>query len=144
MARILSLILLLMGLAACSGGGGSGELPPQVRAEADALLQVIQKQDYAAAVALYDEGFFQNRSKESWQKELSDIMAERGPMASYEFVRSEISTRFSAVFYILEYNSIHDGNKRLRHTITLLWPVNGDKLLLIGHKIRPWEVQPAG
>lgn len=144
MARFLSLVLLVMSLAACSGDGGSTDLPPQVRAEAESLLQVIQKQDYAGAMALYDEGFFQRRLKEAWQKEVADIMAERGPMASYEFVRSEVSTRFSAVFYILEYNSIHEGNKRLRHTITLLWPVNGDKLLLVGHKIRPWEVQPAG
>jgi hypothetical protein len=143
MARLFAIVLLVIGLAACSGDGGGASVPPEVKAKAEALLQALQKGDLDQAMAQYDEGFFQQRSREGWRQELSDLLAERGPMTGYEYVRGEVSTRYSATFYILQYNSIHQGNKRLRHIITLLWPVEGEGLLLTGHKIRPWEVEPA-
>jgi hypothetical protein len=142
MARFFAIVLLVIGVTACSGGGG-GDVPAEVKAKAEALLQALQQGDLDQAMVQYDEGFFQQRSREAWRQTLSDLLAERGPMKSYEYVRGEVSTRYSATFYILQYNSTHQGNKRLRHIITLLWPVDGEKLLLTGHKTRAWEKEAA-
>ena len=74
-----------------------------------------------------------------WVDNMKRLMADRGPLQSYILRRSQADTRFSGKFYILEYETVHTGNKRLHHLITILLPVEGGEMQLVGHKMTPWE-----
>jgi hypothetical protein len=115
---------------------------PAVEAQAKALFEAIESGDEQRIVKQYDEKFFANRSPQEWLAKLKTLMAERGPMTAYHLRRSQADTRFSGKFYILEYNTVHSGRKRLHHVVTLLLPVEGGAMQLIGHKITPWEAEP--
>jgi hypothetical protein len=95
--------------------------------------------DDAQIIAQYNKGFFAKRSEQEWLDSMKRMMAERGPMRAHHLRRSQADTRFSGKFYILEYETVHDGQKRLHHVLTFLLPVNGGDIQLNGHKITPWE-----
>jgi len=139
----LSVGVLLL-LVACNGGSQPGNYntsaDPAVAAKADALFTALQQGDYDAALAQYDEGFFQGRSRAQWRTRLQTVLAERGPLREWHLRRSQADTRFSGKFFIYEYETVHDGNKRLHHLMTFLWPVDDNQLKLMGHKITPWQV----
>lgn len=115
---------------------------PVVEAQAKALFEAIESGDEQRIIKQYDEKFFANQSPQAWLAKLKALMAERGPMMAYHLRRSQADTRFSGKFYILEYNTVHSGRKRLHHVVTLLLPVEGGAIQLIGHKITPWEAEP--
>jgi hypothetical protein len=52
--------------------------------------------------------------------------------------QSQADTRFSSKFYILKYMVVHEGNKRVNRLITLLLPVEGGDIKIIGHKMTSW------
>ncbi len=140
----LSVLMALLLLAACNGDSTPGQYntssDPAVAAKADALFQAWQRGDYDAVLAEYDETFFQGRSRAQWRKHLEDLLAERGPLREWHLRRSQADSRFSGKFFIYEYETVHDGNKRLHHLMTFLWPVDEDTIKLVGHKITPWQV----
>ena len=115
---------------------------PAVKARADALFSAMQKGDDEEIIKQYSKNFFERRSSQAWLAKMKALIKERGPIRSYSLARSQADTRFSGKFYILEYNTVHDGNKRIHHTITFLLPVNGGGIQLNGHKMVPWEAAP--
>lgn len=141
-SRLLLGIVMLLALLACGEGEERAynvSTNPAVEAQAAALFTAMQSGDDAQIIAQYNEGFFAKRSEQEWLGNMKKIMAERGPMRGHHLRRSQADTRFSGKFYILEYETVHTGQKRLHHVVTLLLPVSGGDIQLNGHKITPWE-----
>lgn len=141
MVRFLALtVLLVLGLAACERGGDTNPIDdPVVEQKAAALLDALKAGDLDTALAQYGDGFFQSRSREEWRARLAKIDAERGHMQAYILRRAQGDTRFSGKFYILEYEGVYQGRQRVNHILTLVAPVGGDEVQLVGHKLTPWE-----
>lgn len=134
---LFSLIILLAG---CGDSGRSANTTtnPVALEKADALMMAMLNQDYQQVISLYPEQFFSRMPPEGWVDMLKKHDKDRGPMHSYELKKSQADTRFSGKFYILEYMAIHEGNKRANHLITLLAPVDGGDMIVVGHKISSW------
>ncbi|MDT8382924.1 MAG: hypothetical protein RRB22_00755 [Gammaproteobacteria bacterium] len=139
------LLLILVGLPACddSERAYNPSTNPAVEARATALFEAMKAEDYGQVVAQYYEKFFAQRSKEEWVDAMKRLLAERGPLQRHILRRSQADTRFSGKFYILEYETVHDGDKRLHHVITVVLPVEGGEMQLVGHKMTPWEAVEA-
>lgn len=131
-------LLLALLLAGC-GERSNVSHSPLAEERAAKLLDAIKAEDYPQVIAQYQEGFFAQRPSEMWVDELKRLRAERGPMQSYVLRKEQADTRFSGKFYILEYEAVHDGKKRVHHLITLRLPVEGGEMEIIGHKMTPWE-----
>jgi hypothetical protein len=135
-------VLVLLLLSACGDGEDRAynvSTNPAVEARARVLFEAMQSGDDAQIIKQYNKGFFAKRSSQEWLAKMKAQMAERGPMRDFILRRSQADTRFSGKFYILEYETVHDGNKRLHHVLTFLLPVTGGDIQLNGHKITPWE-----
>jgi hypothetical protein len=135
-------VLVLLLLVACGDGEDRAynvSTNPAIEARARALFEAMQSGDDALIIKQYNKGFFAKRSSQQWLSKMKAQMKERGPIRSFKLARSQADTRFSGKFYILEYNTVHNGNKRLHHTVTFLLPVEGGDIQLNGHKIVSWE-----
>ena len=139
--RVLSLLMLLT-LTACDEGEERAlnvSTNPAIEALAGTLFEAIQNGDDEQVIQQYNSVFFAKRSPQQWLDNIKALIAERGPMRAHHLRRSQADTRFSGKFYILEYETVHTGNKRLHHVVTFLLPVSGGDIQLNGHKITPWE-----
>jgi hypothetical protein len=142
-----ALIMLLMaGIPACDNGGRGTNVShnPVVIEKANVLLDAIKAGDYGLAIKQYPESYFLKQSPEGWIQKLKTLQKEQGVMQSYELKKSQADTRFSGKFYILEYTAIHEGNRRVNHIITLLAPVEGGDIIIVGHKMTPWQDERLG
>ena len=136
------LMLFIIGLSACESEEQENVMHnPAIEAMAGKVLDAIQAGDYEALANLYGADFYKTKAPEEWVGELKTYLAERGPLQSYSLRKSQADTRFSGKFYIMEYSSVHDGNKRLHHLITIVSPVAGGAPQIVGHKITPWEAK---
>ena len=135
------LLLTVLALVACDDGerGYSPSANPAVEAKAAELFEAIKAEDFDRVVLVYYEKFFSKLSSQEWVDDMKRLLAERGPLQRHILRRSQADTRFSGKFYILEYETVHTGDKRLHHTITILLPVSGGDMQLVGHKMTPWE-----
>ncbi len=138
--RVFSLLMLLT-LSACGEGERALNVStnPAIEALAGTLFDAMQNGDDEQIIQQYDEVFFSKRSPKQWLDNIQALTADRGPMQAYHLRRSQADTRFSGKFYMLEYETVHTGNKRLHHVLTFLLPVTGGDIQLNGHKITPWE-----
>lgn len=138
---LLLLSLLIAGLSSCGDNQrGTNKVSNSIVTDrAETLMNAIKNEDYEFVLKQYPESFFAREPSEAWIEKLKRIVAERGPMHSFELKKSQADTRFSGKFYILEYMAIYDGNKRANHLITFLAPVEGGDIRIIGHKISPWR-----
>jgi hypothetical protein len=134
------IIVLATLLFACdnSNRGVNESTNPVVAEKAAALLDALKAGDYEQAIKLYPDSFFVKQTREGWERKLKALNEERGTMKSYELKRSQADTRFSGKFFILEYMVVHEGNKRVNHIITLIAPVTGGGIKLVGHKMTSW------
>ncbi len=135
-------LLLLLTLTACGEGGERAlnvSTNPAIETLAGTLFDAIQNGDNELIIKQYNHAFFAKRSSQQWLDNLKALTAERGPMRAHHLRRSQADTRFSGKFYMLEYETVHTGNKRLHHVLTFLLPVTGGGIQLNGHKITPWE-----
>lgn len=141
-SRWLWSLFIMLALTACSEGEDRAynvSTNPAIEKRAAKLFDAMQNGDDELIIKQYYKAFFVKRSQQGWLDKMKVMMAERGPIRSYKLARSQADTRFSGKFYILEYNTVHDGNKRLHHTLTFLLPVTGGDIQLNGHKIVSWE-----
>jgi hypothetical protein len=135
-------VLVLLLLTACGDGEDRAynvSTNPAIEARAATLFEAMQRGDDEAIIKQYNKAFFAKRSPQGWLEKMKVQMKERGPMTAFYLRRSQADTRFSGKFYILEYETVHDGKKRLHHVLTFLLPVTGGDIQLNGHKITPWE-----
>lgn len=143
MNRIIQNLLLpflVLILVACGDSDRSANptTNPVALEKADTLMMAMLNQDYKQVIQNYPEEFFSRMPPEGWVDMLKNHDKDRGPMHSYELKKSQADTRFSGKFYILEYMAVHEGNKRANHIITLLAPVDGSDMVIVGHKISSW------
>lgn len=141
-SRFWLVVMVLLGLTACDSGEDRAlnvSANSIIESRAVALLAAMRSGDEEQITKQYNDNFFEKRSKQEWLKKIKALMAERGPMTAYRLRRAQADTRFSGKFYILEYETVHTGNKRLHHLVTFLLPVSGGDIQLNGHKITPWE-----
>jgi hypothetical protein len=141
-SRLWLVVTVLLALTACGEGEDRAlnvSANSIVESRAVALLAAMRSGDEERITKQYSSAFFEKRSRQEWLNKMKALMAERGPMTAYRLRRAQADTRFSGKFYILEYETVHTGNKRLHHLITLLLPVSGGDIQLNGHKITPWE-----
>ncbi len=117
---------------------------PVVLEKTTVLLDALKAGDYEQAINQYPQSFFVKLTREGWKKKLKTLNEERGSMQSYELKKSQADTRFSGKFFILEYMMVHEGNKRVNHIITLIAPVTGGDIKLVGHKMTPWLDESLG
>lgn len=136
---LLSSLVLLQAACGESDRSGNPTTNPVVLEKADALMIAMLNQDYPQIIQLYPEQFFSRMPPDGWVEMLKKHDNDRGPMHSYELKKTQADTRFSGKFYILEYMAVHEGNRRANHIITLLAPVDGGDLIIVGHKISSWE-----
>lgn len=139
--RVFSLLMFLI-LTACGEGGERAlnvSTNPAIEKLASELFDAMQSGNDEQIIKQYNKVFFASRPPRQWLDNIKVLMAERGPMTAYHLRRSQADTRFSGKFYMLEYETVHTGNKRLHHVLTFLLPVTGGDIQLNGHKITPWE-----
>lgn len=131
---------LSLGIAGCDDGGRgyNTSTNPAVEKQASVLLDAIKAGNYDQAIKQYPDSFFVKQTTEGWVDKLKALSEERGSMQSYELKQSQADTRFSGKFFILEFMAIHEGNKRVNHIITLIAPVTGGDIKIVGHKMKPW------
>lgn len=137
---LLLIVIFIAGLSACNMDN-RGENPfanPVVLEKTTGLLDAIKAGDYERAAKKYPQSYFLKQTPESWIQKLKTLHEDRGVMQSYKLRQSQADTRFSGKFYILEYTAIHEGDKRVNHIITLIAPVEGGDIKIIGHKMTPW------
>jgi hypothetical protein len=90
-------------------------------------------------MAMYSDDFFERFPKESWRQKLQRLTTELGPIKAYSFRNKQADSRFSGKFYIYQYDTIHESGgkeKRAKHTITFIQPVNSAEIKLVGHMIK--------
>ena len=141
-----SIVLLISVMTACDNRDRATNVShnPVVLEKASILLDAIKAGDFEKAIKQYPDSYFLKQSPEVWTQKLKTLQEDRGVMQSYELKKSQADTRFSGKFYILEYMAVHEGNKRVNHIITLLAPVEGGDIIIVGHKMTPWQDESLG
>lgn len=136
------IVMVLLGLAACDRDGSTNpNTDPVAEQKAAVLLDALKAGDLDTALAQYSDAFFKNRSREEWRDQLAKLNEGRGPMQDYILRRAQADTRLSGKFFILEYEGVYLGRQRVNHILTLVSPVTGEGIQLVGHKLTPWEVE---
>lgn len=109
----------------------------QVDKKAESIILAFQAGDVDKLMTIYDEKFYRSRTPEQWRAELEAIYKDYGPVKSISMRNKAADTRFSGKFYIYQFDSLHDNDKRIRHTLTLIRPVDKtDTIVIAGHQIK--------
>lgn len=103
---------------------------------AKAYFEALQSGDLEKVMTFYAEDFFKTIPREQWQERLQHLLQDQGPVQSYSLAGKQADTRYSAKFYIYQYNTQHAG-KRVQHILTFIRPVDDtSKVKLVGHGIK--------
>jgi len=101
------------------------------------LIAAFQQGDIDKIMTFYGKDFYKNRDPEEWRRELTGLFSKYGKVHSFGMRNKEADTRFSAKFYIYQFDTIHDNHKRIKHILTLIRPVNdSDRIVVVGHLIK--------
>jgi len=101
------------------------------------LIAAFQEGNVDKIMTFYGKDFYKNRDPEQWRRELTDLFAKYGKVHKFGMRNKEADTRFSAEFYIYQFDTIHDNNKRIKHILTLIRPVNDSgRIVVVGHLIK--------
>jgi hypothetical protein len=129
-------ILILNGLMmtiACGPPPSDAEVDQEVKK----IVAAFQQSDVDKIMSFYGKDFYKNRNPEEWRMELQDLFKKYGKTQSVSMRNKQADTRFSAKFYIYQFDTLHDNHKRIKHTLTLIRPVNNsDKIVVVGHMIK--------
>lgn len=132
-SRVLSVCLLVLGLSACQSPVDSG---PNADAIVKAYFEDFVKGDVEKLLTYYSDEFYKMYPKETWRTKLQDLFKKYGKAHSYSIATRQADTRFSGKFFIYRYDTRHDNNKRIKHIVTFLRPVDAaGTVVLVGHKI---------
>ena len=103
-------------------------------------FEALKNGDLDKALDMYSADFYKQVSREAWKEKLQRLTTELGPIKSYSFRNKQADSRFSGEFYIYQYDTIHSGangtEKRAKHTVTFIEPVNGSEIKIAGHMIK--------
>lgn len=127
------LIVILCLISACSEPTADTEVDKR----AENIILSFQAGDLDKLMTFYDKEFYVTKSPELWRAELEGIYKEYGPVKSISMRNKSADTRFSGKFYIYQFDSLHDKDKRIRHTLTLIRPVDrSGSIVIVGHLIK--------
>lgn len=129
----LLLLLLACLLAACDAPTSDVEVDKQ----AENIIRAFQAGDVDKLMSFYTKEFYKTRTPEQWRDEVQAVFKNFGPVKSISMRNKSADTRFSGKFYIYQFDSLHDNDKRVRHTLTLIRPVDrSDSIVVVGHLIK--------
>ena len=129
---IVAVVLVISGCTLPSSTSDKG-----VTEKAQAVLEALQSSDVEKIIAHYDENFYVTRSPQQWREELTALFSQHGKVARISMRNKQADTRFSGKFYIYQFDTLHDNDKRARHTLTIIRPVNEpEQVVIVGHQIK--------
>lgn len=128
-------IILLVFSAGCGQYASVSSVDPLAKE----YFEALKAGNLDKVMGMYSEDFFKSFPEETWRQQLQRLTTELGPIKAYSFRNKQADSRFSGKFYIYQYDTIHkssDGKeKRAKHTITFIQPVNSSDIKLVGHRI---------
>ncbi len=119
-------------LVGCEGGRQSDL---EVDEASKALFVAMQAKDLDKVMSFYGDDFFKTYTRAEWRQRLQSLYDTLGDITAVSFRNKEADTRYSGKFYIYQYDTIH-GEKRAKHVVTFIRPVNKPGFYLMGHQIR--------
>jgi len=129
-------ISLLIFMAGCVQQTNVSAVDPLAKA----YFEALKNGEIDKALDMYSDDFFKQVPREAWKEKLQRLTAELGPIKAYSFRNKQADSRFSGEFYIYQYDTIHSGpngkEKRAKHTVTFIQPVNSNKIKIAGHMIK--------
>jgi hypothetical protein len=125
------LVLLTLWSTGCNAPMPDLNLEPEV----NKLFSSLQANDIDAALTSYSEEFYKGFPREAWQLRLRQFLDFMGPIKSFKIRSRQADTRYSGKFFIYQLETVHEGDKKARHIVTFILPVDGSDVKLIGHKI---------
>ena len=128
--QCLVLVAVLL-LAGCNKPMPNLNLEPEV----NKLFTALQAKDFDTVLSMYSDKFYKSIPREHWRTHLQRFMDHMGPMESYRITHTQADTKFSGKFFVFLLDTRHEGKKKAKHVVTFILPVDGDDVILIGHKI---------
>lgn len=129
--------LLLLGALLLTSACGPPPTDKEVDQVVKNLVAAFKAGDVDKIMTFYGKDFYKNRDPEEWRMELTNLFKKYGKVHSVGMRNKEEDTRFSAEFYIYQFDTIHDNHKRIKHILTLIRPVNhSDRIVVVGHLIK--------
>jgi hypothetical protein len=130
-------VVLVFLLSACEGQRKSDL---EVDEAAKALFAALQARDIDKAMSFYADDFFKAYSREAWRERLQSLYETLGDVSAVSFRNKQADTRYSGKFYIYQYDTVH-GEKRAKHIVTFIRPVDKPGFYLMAHQIRAKGLQ---
>ena len=131
-------VVALMGiftLSACSPPSSTSD--KAVNELAQGIVVALQAGDVDKLVGYYDKNFYVTKSPKQWRAELTSLFSQHGKITNMSMRNKQADTRFSGKFYIFQFDTVHDDNKRAKHTLTIIRPVNSpEQVVIVGHHIK--------
>jgi hypothetical protein len=128
--RIIFFVGLLL-LGGCDAPMPDLDLTPKV----NELFTTLGQGNIDQAMEFYPDEFFKAFPKEYWRERLEKFNQHMGTMESFRIRTKQSDTRFSGKFFVFQLETIHQDNKKARHIVTFVLPVDGSDVKLVGHKI---------
>jgi hypothetical protein len=125
------LLMLALVIGACDAPMPNLDLKPEV----NKLFSSLQAKDVDTALTFYSEDFYKGIPREAWKLRLQQFLEVMGPIESVKIRNSQADTRYSGKFFIYQLETRHQGEKKARHIVTYILPVDGSDVKLVGHKI---------
>lgn len=101
---------------------------------ADEYMQALQQKQFEQVFGYYADDFFTVKPEDSWREYLQQVQATLGDLKDYRLVNKTKDTRFSGIFYILQYKTTY-ANETANETLILVEPIETKELKIFGHKI---------
>ncbi|HEY5603417.1 MAG TPA: hypothetical protein VIM41_09925 [Gammaproteobacteria bacterium] len=129
-ARRLLLMLTLLS-AGCNAPMPSLNLEPEV----NKLFSSLQAKDVNLALTFYSEDFYKGIPRQMWELRLRQFLDFMGPIDSFRITNRQADTRYSGKFFVFQLDTLHAGDKKARHIVTYILPIDGSTVKLVAHKI---------
>ena len=103
--------------------------------EVNKLFTAMQAREFDTMLPMYSDKFYKSIPREHWRARLQQFMDYMGPMESFRITHTQADTKFSGKFFVFLLDTRHEGQKKAKHVVTFILPVDGGDVILIGHKI---------
>jgi len=125
--RIFSLFVPVILLTSCMTAANQA---PKAEHIVQQLNQAIQQQQWAEAEALFSPDFFKQTPKAYWEKEIKQLLQEKGAIQTINMVSHQKDPRFGGDFYIYVLSIIHKHGSS-HETVTIIQPIDSSKPMVV-------------
>ncbi|MFQ5804632.1 MAG: DUF4019 domain-containing protein [Candidatus Methylomirabilales bacterium] len=126
--------LLLAGLVGC----GVTDAKPDAEALASTYFSAARSMSFDTISELYGEQFYQQISREEWERLLTRIWKKLGPPGKFELqawrVNAVASTNGVGTYVVLQY-AVSYEKYPVTETLTVFKPASGGPTRIVGHYI---------